>query len=186
MEWITWVYLVYIFISLYFFSLFLLIYLKNRKGLFEYPELKKHFSVSVVVPCWNEGKNIIRTVEAIMNMDYDNLKEVIVVNDGSTDNTLSILKELKKKYPKLVIVDNKKNTGSAAGAKNLGIRIAKGELIACIDADSFPNRDVLKKIVGYFEDKKVGVVTIPHLSLRRETFLDKIHTINDLQFVARL
>lgn len=174
MEWITGVFLVYIFISLYFLSLVVIIYLHNRKNLFDSPELKTHFSISAIVPCWNEGAKVLESVERIMETDYDNLKEIILVNDGSTDDTLNWMKKAKQKY-KIIKIINKKNSGKA-DSFNYACKFAKGELIAVIDSDSFPNKDVFSKLVGYFEDPKVGVATVPHLSRRRDTFLDKLHT----------
>ncbi len=174
MEWITIVYLIYIFIAFYFFSLFFLIYIRNRKTLFNYPPIQKHFSISAIVPCWNEGRNVLETVKAIMKTDYDNLKEIILVNDGSTDNTLEYMLKAKKQF-KIIKILNKENSGKADSI-NQALKIAKGELVAIIDADSFPKSDVFSKLVGYFEDSKIGVVTVPHLSRRKENFLDRVHT----------
>jgi biofilm PGA synthesis N-glycosyltransferase PgaC len=175
MEGLTGIYFFYIFFSLYFFCLFLLIYLKNKHSLFEIPPLKRHFSISVIIPAYNEGKNIVETVEAVMKTTYDKIIEIILVNDGSKDDTLKYMKELKKVFKIIKIID-KENSGKADSI-NQALKIARGELIAVIDSDSFPRADAFSKTVGFFEDDLVGVATIPILSRRNKTFLDKIHTV---------
>jgi biofilm PGA synthesis N-glycosyltransferase PgaC len=155
--------------------LFFLIYRKNKSNFFDVPELKKHFSISVIVPAYNEGRTIEETVEAILRSDYDNIKEIILVNDGSKDDTLKYMNSLAERFPIVKVLD-KQNSGKADSI-NQAIKIARGELIAVIDADSFPSRDAFSKTVGFFEDKLVGVATIPILSRRSEKFLDKIHSL---------
>src|SRR3989304_4801442 len=102
-EILTIVYLVYMFIALYFLCLFTLTFVQNRKEMFSIPELKKKYSVSVLIPAYNEENSIKGTVEAVLKSDYGNLVEVIILNDGSTDNTLKIVNELGKKYSKVKI-----------------------------------------------------------------------------------
>ncbi len=176
MEILTVIYLLYMFVSLYFFSLFLLIYLRNRHNLFEVPELKKHFSISVVIPAYNEGKNIIETVDAVMKSDYDNILEIILINDGSKDDTLQFMREMELKYSTKIKVLDKENSGKADSI-NQALKIVQGELVAIIDSDSFPKEDAFSKTVGFFEDDLVGCATIPILSRRNTKFLDKIHTV---------
>jgi len=158
MDGITLVYLILIFIALYMFSFFLILTFRNRHKLFEYPGPKKVFFVSVLIPAYNEGENIEKTIKHVLELDYPKNKfEVIVLNDGSTDNTKKIVEQLMKKYKKLKLV-NKKNSGKA-DSLNYGVKIAKGELIAVVDADSFPSKTSLKKLTGYFNDEKMGAVT---------------------------
>lgn len=175
MKILPYIYLVYMFISLYFLSLMLIVYIKNRKSLFQVPELKKHFSVSVLIPAYNEEDAIAPTIKAVFKSDYDNLKEVIVVDDGSTDRTVSVVKKLLKKYSKLKLLE-KKNSGKA-DSLNQAIKIAKGELIAVVDSDSFPQSDAIRKMIGFFEDNRVGAVTCPILARNRNSFFEKIQAI---------
>ena len=78
-------------------SMFLIIYLKNKKDIFSYPKTDEKYSVSFLVPAYNEEGTIGETIEHIFDIDYKNIIEVIVVNDYSTDNTLRILRGLKKR-----------------------------------------------------------------------------------------
>ena len=144
MEFIIVVYLTLMFIALYMFSFFILLTVKNRKKLFYYPEPNKNYSITILIPVWNEEESVGATIEHVMALDYPKEKlEVIVINDGSTDGTLEVLKRLKEKYSNLRIM-NKKNSGKADSI-NKGILFAKGELIAVADADSFPSPSSLKK-----------------------------------------
>src|SRR3989344_3832209 len=101
MKILPYIYLSYMFISLYFLSFYFLLYLKNRKSIHDIPKLKKHFSVSVLIPAYNEEEVIKETIEAVFKTDYSKLIEVIVIDDGSKDKTAEIVKELIQKYPKL-------------------------------------------------------------------------------------
>ena len=100
MEALTIVYLAYMFIGLYLMSFFIIVYLRNRKNIFEYPKAKKHYKISIIIPAYNEEDTIEETIKAVFNSDY-NLYEVIVVNDGSKDRTAEIVRNLTKKYTKL-------------------------------------------------------------------------------------
>ena len=175
------IYLVYMFISLYMLNFFLIIYFKHRKDFFTSPETNKKYSVSFVVPAYNEGKTIEDTVKHIFDIDYAYIKQVIVVNDCSTDDTKQILKKLKKKYKKLVVINNKVNLGNAAKSQNVGLKYVKGDLIAIVDGDSFPAQDSLKKMVGFFDDPKVGAVTVPVLARNKNKFIEKLQA---LEYVA--
>ena len=175
MEFLPYIYLGYMFISLYMLSMFLIIYLKNKKGIFGYPEFKKKYSVSFLVPAFNEEGTIKDTIKHILNIDYPIL-EIILVNDKSTDGSLKIMKELSKKYSKIKFLNNEKNLGKA-GSLNRAWKIAKGELVVVVDADSYPSKDSLKKMVGYFDDQKVGVVSVPVIARNTNKFIEKLQSI---------
>lgn len=81
MDLLTKTYLFYSFSSIYFISLFLLIYLQNKKEMFEIKNPKKYFSLSIVIPCYNEGDSIGETIQRLLDSDYKNLKKIIVVDD---------------------------------------------------------------------------------------------------------
>ena len=174
-ETLTIVYLVYMFIALYFLCLFTLTFVQNRKEMFSIPELKKKYSVSVLIPAYNEENSIKGTVEAVLKSDYGNLVEVIILNDGSTDNTLKIVNELGKKYSKVKIL-NKKNSGKA-DSLNQALKIAKGEIIAVVDADSYPDLHAISSMVGFFSNENVGAVTTRILVRHRNNFLRKMQAI---------
>jgi len=178
MEFLTKVYLVYSFVSLYFLFLFILIYLENRKKLLWYPISKKKYGVSIVVPCYNEEESIGKTIQNLVDNGYPYLKKIIVVDDRSKDNSYKIMKQYEKKYPGLVLaVQTPKNTGNAAGAKNYGAKFAKTELIGFTDADGFPEKGSIGKMVGFFDDLEVGAVTSTILVYNRKNFLERLQAI---------
>ena len=163
------------FIALYFLSLFTLTFLQNRKEIFSSPEIKKNYSVSVLIPAFNEEESIEGTIESILKSKYKNLLEIIIINDGSSDNTLKIAKQLEKKYSNVKVFD-KKNSGKA-DSLNQALKIAKGELVAIVDADSFPDQESLSTMIGYFEDEKVGAVTTRILVRNKNNFLRRMQAI---------
>lgn len=96
-----------------------------------------------MIPCYNEEGAIKETIDSIVEqISNDPTCEIIVVNDGSTDNSQSILVELEKSYPQLRVVEHERNRGYGAALKT-GIRVARSELIAITDADAtYPNERI--------------------------------------------
>jgi cellulose synthase/poly-beta-1,6-N-acetylglucosamine synthase-like glycosyltransferase len=177
MQILPFIYISYMFVSLYLLTLFLFLYVKNRKTLFDYPIPLKNYSVSFIVPAYNEGKTIEESVKHILEIDYDNIIEIIVVNDCSTDNTREVVEKMMKKFKKIKLINNPKNLGNAARSQNVGVKIAKGDIIAVVDGDSFPARDSVKRMVGFFNDSKVGAVTCPVLARNENNFIEKLQAL---------
>lgn len=176
MDFITGVYFFYMFVSIYFLSITLILYLRNRKNLYFYPKLNKNFSLSVLVPAFNEEKTIAGTIKNIFESNYKKIREVIVINDGSSDGTSNVVKKLIKKYGTRLKLLDKKNSGKA-DSLNKALKIAKGEFIAVIDADSFPDKYAFSKMLGHFQDETVGAVTAACTPRNRKTLLEKLQTI---------
>lgn len=185
MEILPIIYLCYMFVSIYFLSLFLLLYFKNRKELFTYPKTSKKYTISVLVPAFNEEKTIENTIKAIFSSRYP-IEELIVLNDGSTDNTSKIVKKLLKKYSNLRLVD-KKNSGKG-DSLNQGIKLAKSELIAVVDADSYPAKDAFGKMIGFFDDETVGAATCVFVPRNKSKFFERLQVIeyNVIAFTRKL
>ncbi len=177
MDFITIVFLVYTFIAFYFFFLFILIYFQNKDKFFYYPKAKKLYSLSIVIPCYNEEDHIGGTIESLLNMGYKGLKKIIIVDDCSTDNSYKIMKDYEKRYSIVKAVQTPKNTGNAAGAKNYGSKFVKTELIGFTDADSYPEKKSVNKMIGFFNDSQVGAVTSTVLVKNRENFIEKLQSI---------
>jgi cellulose synthase/poly-beta-1,6-N-acetylglucosamine synthase-like glycosyltransferase len=172
---ITWIYLGYMFIALYFLFLFVLTFLQNRKEMFSFPELDRERTVSVLIPAYNEEESIRGTVESVLKIDYGNIVEIIIINDGSKDRTGEIGRELEEKYEKVKLLE-KSNSGKA-DSLNQAIKIAKGELVTVVDADSYPSQNSLKQMTGYFQDEKVGGVTTRILVRNPKKFIQKLQAI---------
>ena len=111
--------------------------------------------VSVVVPCYNEENNITSCLDSIYASDYPLKKiEVIVVNDGSIDQTLRILEDNKNRYINFKIINAKHN--GKTESLNLGVKNASCEIIFTVDADTLINKNTLKLLVQPFSDERVG------------------------------
>ena len=177
MELINWVYVVLFFFGIYFLFLFILLHLKYKKELYGYPKPKRFPKISFLTAAYNEEDSIEGTVRALLSIEYpEGKKEIIVVNDGSKDRTASIVRKLMKNHKEIRLID-KKNSGKA-NSLNQAIKIAKGELIAVVDADSYPGKDSLYKMVGYFEDKKVAAVTSRVLVKNTSNIIEKFQAVD--------
>ncbi len=111
-----------------------------------------------VIPCKNEEKDIEDTVAKCFKVDYPPEKlEVIVVNDGSTDGTMKILAGLKKRYPKLQVVDWPENQGKR-WAMAAGFKISKAKIIIQMDSDSSVDPDSFRELIDPFRNVRVSAV----------------------------
>jgi cellulose synthase/poly-beta-1,6-N-acetylglucosamine synthase-like glycosyltransferase len=123
-------------------------------------EPKRFPTVSIAVPCWNEGKTVEATVNSLLALDYPKDKlQIWVVDDGSTDNTWEIIQKFadKEKYPQLTV--RHKENGGKHTVLNYVIENTQAEVFGCLDADSYVLPDTLKNMVREFEDEKVMAVT---------------------------
>jgi biofilm PGA synthesis N-glycosyltransferase PgaC len=168
-------YLIVYTIMIYCAILWFTVFFKNRKRMFYNPKPKRFPSITFLVPAYNEEKNIGKCLESILNLNYPKDKlEVIVIDDGSTDNTAKIVKKFKG-----VKLIRQENQGKAAALNN-GLEHVKTELVACMDADSFPDKDFLLKMIGYMERKNVASVTPAIKVLKAETLMQKIQWVEYL------
>ena len=134
--------------------------LKSRKLQKYPPVINKDYKpfVSVMIPGHNEEGVITTTVENILKMDYENF-EVIVIDDRSTDNTASVIKDLEKKYDKVTaLIRDKEAFPGKSAVLNDAMKLAKGEAFLIFDADASVEPDFLKKLIPHLEPKDVGAV----------------------------
>lgn len=112
--------------------------------------------ISVLVPSFNVEKSLRLCLESILNQSFADF-EVIILNDGSTDNTLKLAKEFEKHDKRIKISSSKKNLGYGA-AMNRGLSLAKGKYIAIIESDDFVHKNFLSTLYGLAEHYKVDIV----------------------------
>lgn len=138
-----------------------LAYSFKRRILKKYPEvINKDFKpfVTVMIPAHNEETVIENTVTNILSMDYEAF-EVIVIDDRSTDNTASVIKELEKKHKKVTALIRTPDAFPGKSAVlNDALKLAKGDAILVFDADATVDADFLSKLVPKLEPKDVGAV----------------------------
>ena len=149
----------FIFLGLYFEVFMLLTFLsapaKERRLR---PASEATPKVAIIVPCWNEETTIGGTVKSLLALDYpkDRL-QIVLVNDGSTDNTRAVMDEYRN-HPQITVVH--KENGGKHTAINAGIEIAKdAEIVGCLDADSFVAPDALREIISCFDNPRVMAAT---------------------------
>ncbi len=186
-------YILFFFLMIFSASLWLIVYYSNLGKVTKDPEPEEYKDLTFLVPAYNEEDYIKETIEALMNIDYpeDKLK-IIAINDGSTDKTLDILEE----YRDEITIIDKVNTGKA-DSMNQALEKVDTELVASMDADSYPEEKFLKCMVGYFNDENVYGVT-PALKILRDDrivekiqwteyiyqiFLRKVFALFDVQYV---
>lgn len=108
----------------------------------------KNREISIVIPVYNEEKRVGNVLENYCNSSSN--YEIVVVCNGCTDNSLNIVKELKKKYLQITILNFKKRLGKG-GAIFEGFNLAKGEIVGFIDADNSIEPEEIKKLLTYLK-----------------------------------
>lgn len=100
-------------------------------------------SISIIMPCFNASRTLSSTIDRVFAQSFTDF-ELIIINDGSTDDSLNILNALATKHKSIKVIDQA-NKGPAI-ARNKGLKIAKGEFIAFLDADDSWHPDFLEKL----------------------------------------
>ncbi len=135
--------------------------IKQRKKLKSPTQRNENYKpfVSIMIPAHNEDSVITTTVETVLKLDYPNF-EIIVIDDRSTDNTASVIKELEAKYPNKVIAFIRPQDAfpGKSAVLNDALVYAKGEAILVFDADATMEPDFLTNLVYELEPKDVGAV----------------------------
>ena len=111
--------------------------------------------ISVIIPVYNAEKFIEKGINSILNSTYKDF-ELILVNDGSKDKSLEILKKYEKKYPKIIKVFTQNNQGVGA-ARNLGIKNVSGKYIFFLDSDDWIEPDYLFKLYRDIKENDIVI-----------------------------
>lgn len=137
------------------------------------PLSKSTPKIAIVVPCWNEENTIKGTIDSLLALDYPADKlELVLVNDGSTDNTAEVMDSYVG-HPQITVIH--KENGGKHTAMNLGIEKVHDALyVGCLDADSFVAPDALREIIAYFDNPKVAAVTAAMSVWSPRTLLEKM------------
>ncbi len=139
--------------------------------------------VSVLIPAFCEARMIGSTLEGVLAMDYPRM-EVVVVDDASTDGTASrVLPFVDQGRVRLI---RKTTNEGKAMALNDALPCLRGELVLVMDADAYPDRNLLRFLVPHFKGARVAAVTGNPKVANRETFLSKLQLIEFTSIVSLL
>jgi len=139
-------------------------------------QLSKKPKISVVIPCYNCRRKILRAIRSVQNQDFQNF-EIIIVNDASNDNSSLYLDELKKEESRLRIINNEKNMGTLY-TRSIGSLSAKGKYIFPMDGDDmFLDRDVFTTIIKIAEKGNfdITIFNSVYTTLKPNVDTTKIH-----------
>jgi len=161
---------VLIFASVYVQVFFLLTLLENRNKIVirkNKISLAKYPGVTIIVPCWNEEKTVYQTIRSLLALNYPKNKlQIFLIDDGSTDKTLSLLSSFAK-YSNIKIFS--KENGGKYTALNLGLEKVETEFIGCLDADSIVDSEALVRIMSYFENDSNAMAVVPSVTVAGAT-----------------
>ena len=113
--------------------------------------------VSIIIPCYNKAEHVAQTLESCLSQTYNNL-EIIIVNDGSNDNSSQIIKSYADKHKHVLFFDKTTNDG-VIKTRNFAIEASRGEYILPVDADDTIDSTYVEKAVKILDEHKdIGVV----------------------------
>ena len=126
--------------------------------------------LSIVVPSYNAEQYLPETIPTMLSISNLDKLEIIIVNDGSKDNTLAMAQNLQLKYPDTIVIVDKENGGHGSTI-NSGIQVATGKYFKVVDADDWVESDNLSKLIEYLDSVDDDEVISPFI--RVYTDLDK-------------
>ncbi len=144
--------------------------------------------VSLLIPCYNEEDTIEETVEHLLTLNYPHY-EIIIINDGSSDNTSKVARDLVAKHNCVRFIDLKKNSGKA-NALHLGLLASKGEFLVCIDSDALLDPDALRYMIPHFttehNGERVGAVTGNPRVRNRTSLLSRMQLVEYASIIGAI
>ena len=148
-----------------------------------YKESKKE-RISIVIPAYNEEVCIYRCVTSVLNSSYAN-KQIVVVDDGSTDSTENILNGIKDSYKESIsegslVIVRQENQGKARAINNAVKNIADGSLIMVLDSDSYLSDNALEKVSIHFENPKLIALSSNVKIVKPKNFIELVQKIEYL------
>lgn len=164
MEYVLWVFAyISLFVTLLWLQTILIPFPRQHKTISSFP------SVSILIPAYNEADTIGRTLESLAALRYPRKKlDILVIDDGSTDTTATVARRFSG-----VTVLRQHNKGKAS-ALNYGLQYARGEFVACLDADSSVHPDSLRNLITHFSDPSIGAVICAIHTRTTHTLLEKL------------
>lgn len=144
--------------------------------------------VSIILPVYNAQSHLARCVGSICAQTYQSI-EIIILNDGSKDQSLPVCEEFRQKDPRILLVD-KANSG-VSDTRNLGLKLASGKYVEFVDSDDYLDPDFTERLVAAAEENEADFVIAPYKMVipagasKPEQVLDKIQDELGVMSVAR-
>ena len=145
--------------------------------------------ISIIIPIYNSEKTLEKCLKSVINQTYSNI-EIILINDGSIDNSRNICEEFEKKDNRIILI-NKENEG-VGKARNIGLEKANGNYIAFVDSDDYIESDMIENLYNILLENKVDgvranydILTKSGIVKNSEIITDKLYNkenINDLTY----
>jgi poly-beta-1,6 N-acetyl-D-glucosamine synthase len=136
--------------------------------------------VSIIVPAYNEGPNIASSIRSLLGQEYPRF-EVLVVDDGSTDDTFARASEFTGRNGGISVRVVSKGNSGKAGALNAGLRLARYPFVLCMDGDSRLSRDTLRRAIRHFRDPDVAAVAGNVKVVNRGSFWSKLQALEYIE-----
>lgn len=147
--------------------------------------------ISIIIPMYNSEKTLNRCIESVLKQTYSNI-EVVLINDGSTDNSRNICEEFAKKDNRIVLV-NKENEG-VGKARNTGLEVSNGKYISFVDSDDYIESNMIENLYNILISHNVDcvkanydIVTKNGIEKNNEIIIDSIYEQENIEsFVYEL
>jgi cellulose synthase/poly-beta-1,6-N-acetylglucosamine synthase-like glycosyltransferase len=141
----------------------------------EFRDKKKNKKVAILVPVYNEESVIRKCLKSLTSLNYPKeFLKIIVVDDGSTDNTFNVISKFAEKHSYIRIVRSKVNSGKKSVALNKGLKkLDRSDVVVVLDADSVVSPDTLNRILPFF-DKGYDAVSMRYMPWNRKSILAKL------------
>ncbi|PWS26412.1 hypothetical protein DHW03_16660 [Pedobacter yonginense] len=118
-------------------------------------------AISFFIPAYNCAQTIEEAVRSILDTNFKNGDELIIVNDGSTNDTQTVLIGLQSTYPTIQVIEHGRNKGGGA-ARNTAIEASKNELLFCLDADNVLEENSIAPLLSHFQETEADVASFQH------------------------
>lgn len=135
-------------------------------------------NISVIIPVYNAEKTIRRCLDSIINSKYEDY-EVILIDDGSTDNSAAIISEYANNDKRIKNV-SQLNSGPSS-ARNKGLELSQGKIIAFVDSDDYVRDDYLEQLANAFEREKADVVFLEFHRVTSDGAELSVHELPEIQ-----
>ena len=137
--------------------------------------------ISIIVPIFNADKVLSRCLDSLLEQTY-RYYEIILINDGSKDNSLSICKEYADRASNIVVLSQK--NGGTAKARNAGLNAARGEYIMFVDADDYVKEDICETLYSAIKRTKTKCVVSGHIAMNEKEESERIKCVKEERIIS--